>query len=319
MGVTAFVLSLALTACTGPALGFFRHDDDDAASTRAVSSQTAWSQTTSSHNSSAQTSSANRDSPAETATDQTGEPSTRPEGVPSDWIRVPLNNLPDSRQLELVNADHPAPADPGPLLDVADAAPTMFNGIRLNPVALTAIVDMFAAAARENAGPFVVTSGFRTAERQAELWESATDRSLVKPPGHSEHQIGFAIDIQAQGLHQNFLAASPHGQWLAENAPRFGLILRYPEGKEHLTGVAFEPWHFRYVGQPHASEITARGIVLEEYLDWLRATGSYIAEVNGVHYFVSYQTTVADEIWVPASGDFRVSNTNRGTYIVTAW
>lgn len=91
----------------------------------------------------------------------------------------------------------------------------------------------------------------------------------VTVPNASEHQLGLALDIVSDSytkLDEGF-ADTDAGKWLAENSYRFGFILRYPEGKEDITGIEYEPWHFRYVGVEAATVITERGITLEELWD----------------------------------------------------
>ncbi len=96
-------------------------------------------------------------------------------------------------------------------------------------------------------------------ERYQQAAEEA--KSVVMYPGSSEHQLGLAVDLIAE-----FSADSwPTWQWLKDNCARYGFILRYPEGKAEITGIAYEPWHFRYVGAEAAAEIMERGLTLEEY------------------------------------------------------
>ncbi|WP_051331202.1 M15 family metallopeptidase [Aneurinibacillus terranovensis] len=87
-------------------------------------------------------------------------------------------------------------------------------------------------------------------------------------PGQSEHQTGLAIDLtshrEGNRLEEDF-ADTPEGRWLAKHAPEYGFIIRYPKGKEAITGYSYEPWHIRYVGKEVAEEISAKGIALEEY------------------------------------------------------
>lgn len=93
-------------------------------------------------------------------------------------------------------------------------------------------------------------------------------KTEVAEPGTSEHHTGLALDLIADGniaLEEEF-EDTDVGKWLAKNAYKYGFILRYPKGKESITGVIYEPWHFRYVGKEAAKEITERGICLEEYL-----------------------------------------------------
>ena len=88
-------------------------------------------------------------------------------------------------------------------------------------------------------------------------------KNWVAAPGTSEHELGLALDINSDG---SLSSDSEVYGWLAENAYKYGFILRYPPGKENITGIDYEPWHYRYVGQEAASEIFERQICLEEYL-----------------------------------------------------
>lgn len=94
-------------------------------------------------------------------------------------------------------------------------------------------------------------------------------RRFSAEPGRSQHQLGTTVDITTPeigwALAQS-LADEPEGQWLEANAHRFGFALSYPEGAEHITGYAFEPWHYRYIGRAAAAELAASGLILEEYL-----------------------------------------------------
>ncbi|MCW1927686.1 M15 family metallopeptidase [Bhargavaea beijingensis] len=120
-------------------------------------------------------------------------------------------------------------------------------------------------------------STFRTFERQQELYDRYVERDGVEAadrysarPGYSEHQTGFAFDIgeatQPEHYARESFGDTPAGQWLFANAHRYGFILRYPEGKEDVTGYMHESWHYRYVGKKVAGRIHSRGITLEEYL-----------------------------------------------------
>ena len=89
----------------------------------------------------------------------------------------------------------------------------------------------------------------------------------VTVPGSSEHQIGLAVDIVTDGyttLDEGF-GDTPAGKWLYENSADYGFILRYPKGKENITSIEYEPWHFRYVGVEAARVITDNGMCLEEF------------------------------------------------------
>ena len=91
----------------------------------------------------------------------------------------------------------------------------------------------------------------------------------VARPGTSEHQTGLAVDIVDQNyqLLDEKQENTPVQQWLMAHCTEYGFILRYPTGKSKITGIGYEPWHYRYVGSDAAREITDQGLCLEEYLD----------------------------------------------------
>ena len=137
------------------------------------------------------------------------------------------------------------------------------------PAAL-AIENMFAEAKSQGINLYGV-SGYRSANRQKQIFDNRVKavgeikaKEYVALPGESEHQTGLAMDIGS--LDGNF-GQSEEGKWLRDNAHNFGFILRYPEGKSHITRINYEPWHFRYIGINPAKEIYNRGLTLEEYLN----------------------------------------------------
>lgn len=114
-------------------------------------------------------------------------------------------------------------------------------------------------------------SGYRSYEYQVSLYNSyverdgqeAADRYSARP-GHSEHQTGLCFDV---GSIDNDYGETNAGKWLAQHAHEYGFIIRFPEGKEHITGYMYEPWHVRFVGSEVAKEIYKQNITLEEYLN----------------------------------------------------
>lgn len=114
-------------------------------------------------------------------------------------------------------------------------------------------------------------SGYRSYKSQKNTFNDRVKSQGIKnaeayvaKPGFSEHQTGLCIDITNE---ENFLIqGTREGDWLAENCYRFGFIIRYPLGKEDITGIEYEPWHIRYVGEEAAKYIYENGITLEEYL-----------------------------------------------------
>lgn len=122
------------------------------------------------------------------------------------------------------------------------------------------LAEMIAAGTAEGLN-FEFYTGYRTVDRQNELFALG---STDVPGGASEHNCGLGIDIGNAGSAD--FEGSPEEAWLLEHAHEYGFILRYPEGKENITGFAHEPWHFRYVGKEQAKLIYESGLCLEEYL-----------------------------------------------------
>lgn len=138
-------------------------------------------------------------------------------------------------------------------------------------------------AAREDGIHTVVADGYRTSEEQQKLMDKkigeyraqgypfakAKEESerWVASPGTSEHQLGIAVDINADGI--NSVGTDVY-TWLYQNSYKYGFILRYPPDKTNITGTVYEPWHYRYVGIKVATEIHSRGICLEEYLGGMK-------------------------------------------------
>lgn len=123
----------------------------------------------------------------------------------------------------------------------------------------------------------VPVSGWRSLEEQLEIYANSLRENgpeftakFVAMPGHSEHQTGLAIDLGLLQPEIDFIRpAFPYEgicQKFRELAPAYGFIERYPSGKESITGIAHEPWHFRYVDTPHSEVMAFKGLTLEEYL-----------------------------------------------------
>ncbi len=95
--------------------------------------------------------------------------------------------------------------------------------------------------------------------------------TVVAVPGTSEHQLGLAVDlVSSEHVQLDEGAEKTEGyKWLVKNCHKYGFILRYPNGATDITGIIYEPWHFRYVGEEAAAEIMEAGITLEEYLEQL--------------------------------------------------
>ena len=84
-------------------------------------------------------------------------------------------------------------------------------------------------------------------------------------PGHSEHQTGLAVDVEGSNMNYDNFENSKEFDWMKKNAHKYGFILRYPKGKEHITGFKYEPWHYRYIGIKLATYLYINNLTLEEY------------------------------------------------------
>ena len=153
----------------------------------------------------------------------------------------------------LVNKQYGLPADFGGVNEEASHA-----------------LSLLQKAASESGWSLPLVSGYRSYSYQQELYsgyvarhgKEAADRFSAQA-GHSEHQTGLAFDV---GRIDYNLGSTPEGIWLQNHCADFGFIIRYPSGKEDITGYRYEPWHIRYVGTEHAKAIMSQGLTLEEYL-----------------------------------------------------
>ncbi len=130
--------------------------------------------------------------------------------------------------------------------------------------------NLMAADASAQGLSLWIASGYRSYDLQKDLYtrycnndgKEAADTYSARP-GHSEHQTGLAFDLNS--INDSF-AYTAEGQWVAENCHKYGFIVRYPQGKESITGYKYEPWHLRYLGVETATAVYESGLCLEEYL-----------------------------------------------------
>ena len=166
----------------------------------------------------------------------------------------------------LVNANNPI--SPGAiqlnLVALKGEVPINENSFQVDEIVLEPLKEMYKAAQKEDAGGYYVTSAYRSIEEQQKLYDEIADKTYVQKPGCSEHQTGLGVDLAAPGKD---LEGSIQAKWLYAHSYEYGFIVRYPTGKENITGISFEPWHFRYVGVEIAKYIHDEGITLEEYVE----------------------------------------------------
>ena len=190
----------------------------------------------------------------------------------------------------------------------------------------------------------LVTSGFRSYQTQKELYEYRVKtqgeekaKLYVALPGTSEHHAGLAIDmvIFTDGR-QYYFPEYEDAAWLIDNAPDYGFFLRYTEKMQEITGCAAEPWHYRYVGAPHARLITDMDISFEEYHEYLHTftwnterlliledgttdvtDGFRLPETGHMVYYVPAAEGDVTYIPVPPDYDYEISGDNYSGFIVT--
>ncbi|MBE6639197.1 MAG: D-alanyl-D-alanine carboxypeptidase family protein [Ruminococcaceae bacterium] len=158
-----------------------------------------------------------------------------------------------------------------------------------------------------------VSSHFRTADKQASLYEEMPDTATI--PGASEHQSGLCVDVYVAYYAGDHFIRSDAGRFVARNAHKYGFIIRYPRYGEKVTGIRYEPWHVRYVGHPHADIIYNNRLTLEEYILGMQEGSWYTA--NG-YCFSRQNVTEEGGLYLPA--EFKeavISPDNTGSYIVT--
>lgn len=183
-------------------------------------------------------------------------------------------------KLLLVNKTHTIPDDYTFTLGVIKGS------MKCDERILKPLTEMFEAAAKEGVN-LTVVSPYRDLSRQEYLFERKMKNYInmgysyieaykvssqaVTVPGASEHQIGLSLDILCdtyKNLDEGF-GDTKEGEWMAQNSYKYGFILRYPSGKEDITGIMYEPWHFRYVGIDAATEIFENNETLEEFIERL--------------------------------------------------
>lgn len=146
-----------------------------------------------------------------------------------------------------------------------------FEGRQMASEAYDAYVEMFNAAAKKDL-KLVANSSYRDYTYQKNLYDGYENLhgkifadGYAARPGHSEHQTGYAVDISTLNSTMDNFELTDEFEWLKANAHKYGFILRYPKGKEHITGYNYESWHYRYVGIDIAKQIKELDITFDEY------------------------------------------------------
>lgn len=178
----------------------------------------------------------------------------------------------------------------------------------------------------------VIIGGYRTTERQQELYDEDLEATgldaseRVALPGHSEHESGYAVDFTTSTTWD--YDGTGKYDWINQNCWKYGIILRYDEDKTDITKIQYEPWHYRYVGVPHAYYMFTKGLCFEEYIDLLRdytyeSEHLVFEDENGAEYEIYF--VPSDDgaeityVPVPTSVDYDISGNNVDGFIVTVY
>ncbi|MBN1776948.1 MAG: M15 family metallopeptidase [Clostridiales bacterium] len=247
----------------------------------------------------------------------------------AEWTyEIPLSAV-LSEYTILVNRNHKLESDyiPGNMVS-AEVRKVSSTVIELDAVVAAALQDMFDTAAKvteylyrveDSDGSWVYTafsdpdgmqlvlkSGYRSYSSQYTIYNNylarngGVDDGISSPPGSSEHQTGLAADVLSvdyNNTHQYMNSSNygtPEAQWMEENAAAFGFIIRYPEDKEDITQVPYEPWHLRYVGREIAGYIKRTGLTLEEFtVEWQAALDAFLMDGGNVQAQLLWESTMA--------------------------
>lgn len=231
----------------------------------------------------------------------------------SNFLSVSMNELKEDKRVKfdnslmLVNSEHPLP-------DGFNADVVQFEDT--DAYLDESVIDSFSmlreTVNRRYGSKLLIMSSYRTDEEQEEIYKSKS-KNVAAAPGTSEHETGLGIDVYVKYYAGKGFIKSEAGRFVNENCGDYGFIIRYPLTKKHITGYSYEPWHLRYVGQPHSNIITENKITLEEYIESFEPNKFYYTYEG---YVISRQS--GDKIKMPKEYQSAViSPDNCGNYIVT--
>ncbi|GLX69928.1 M15 family metallopeptidase [Paenibacillus glycanilyticus] len=177
--------------------------------------------------------------------------------------------------------------------------------------------EMVKGAKQDGVEHFLINSGYRDAAKQDQLYRDM-GHDYALPAYHSEHNLGLSLDI---GSTEAKMDDAEEGKWLKKHAWEYGFILRYPKGKEEITGIQYEPWHFRYVGKAHSAIMYHEDLTLEQYLDKLKMAKAMSIKTGGIQYTVAYYPMVGSSatVQVPKGQQYDISGNNYDGVIVTSY
>jgi len=251
-------------------------------------------------------------------------------------IDVPTADVTRGYQI-LVNYDYPFDFEKAyPIEVVLERKNRNYYGMDWNTKQETRTLDAFgeltdAFYAESGHNDVLITSAWRDLETQQSIFEKYEKdygleyaQNFVAVPGHSEHHSGLAMDLSIYGDGNSFSNTPEYADWFADNARKYGFILRYPEDKVEITKTGYEYWHYRFIGKPHAYYMWKNNLCLEEYIDLLKGYPYSIplefTDDEGTAWEIYYTPASQLEntkVTVPKDGEYELSGNNVDGFIVT--
>ena len=240
-------------------------------------------------------------------------------------------------KLILVNNDFPLHGESAKLMPINEKYPHILLYNEAARMLECALESVKGTDGNENIVP---VSGWRSKKEQTDIYESSLKENgaeftakFVALPDHSEHQTGLAIDLGIEKESIDFICPDFPYEGICEKfrtaAPQYGFIERYRKGKENITKIAPEPWHFRYVGFPHSAIISENDFVLEEYIEYLKqfsANGTRLEYDNDRTrfeiFYAQSEKAGSTKIMLPYHTDgaapaYEISGNNADGFIIT--
>lgn len=188
------------------------------------------------------------------------------------------------------------------------------SGVLMNSCVTSAYENLSKAVSGLFDEKLYISSSYRTTLEQ--IYQKEVEGDKAQSVGASEHQAGLALDVYVKYYAGYGFLKSEAGRWVNRNCHSYGFIIRYPSSGERVTGIAFEPWHLRYVGFPHSEIISKNALTLEEYMAGFECGKFYSADTETGSWLISRQS--ADNLKVPENFAFcNISPDNSGNYILT--
>lgn len=213
--------------------------------------------------------------------------------------------------------------------DGTDCYSVMDNNVKARKAAASAANSMLKAFNKETGHTDIrIDSAYRSVSEQESIYDSADDKSTASKPGYSDYHTGYSIDLNIVDDEGNSLDFDGTGdyEWFGNNSYKYGFVLRFPEGKEDITGQSYRPWHFRYVGKVHAAYMHEKNLCLEEYVNELKSypyDGNHFETTDSdgkryeIYYFAADTSTAMTSVAVPAGYEYSISGNNSDGFIVT--